>query len=325
MSLASKIGIVLGMLLVIACLIFVVKTQKDISDRQAAIDKSIVEMKQLGDGIVRSQTQYVSKDDLNKFADSIGLNMNTIINDLKNFNATVDGINHTTAITPGYHGTSLGSSGIRPGDNTAPILAGTDPYGYLKNIQLFRLSEPVGNNVSVPFGQATFSAWQAKPWGLEVYPRDYSITTVIGVDNEGKHYTYNKFTITTEDKTYEIPVKSSKFEEIYPSASFSFNPRIYLGVSGGATVNHTPHTEMTPVLSVFLFSYGKTKTTPNWAAFGLGLGYETQQSRPVAAITPITYNVGRHIPLLNNLHIAPTVTIDSKGSIGILGGVYVGL
>ena len=324
MSLMSKIGVVLGALLVIVCLIFVIKIQKDISDRQSSIEKSMVEMKQLGDGIVRSQAQYVSKDDLSKFADSIGLNLNDIKSDLKTFHATVEGINNTTVVTPGYHGISLGSSGTKPGDNTTPVV-GSDPYGYLKNIQLFGLNEPVGNNTSVPFGQSTFSAWQAKPWGLEVYPRDYDVTTVIGVDNEGKHYTYNKFTITTGGKTYDVPVKSSKFEEVYPTASFSFNPRVYLGVSGGATVNPIPHAEMTPVLSVFLFSYGKTKDTPDLALLGLGLGYETQQSRPVVAITPVTYNVGPHIPLLKNLHIAPTITVDNKGSVGVLGGVYVGL
>lgn len=319
----AKIGISIGVLLLLFTLLFMVKTQKDISDKQQAIEKSMVEMKQLGDGIVRSQGQYVSKDDLDKLGQDLGLNLKTIKSDLGSLGANLQGINTMTVATSGYHGTGLASGGTKSNGNpAAPI--GTDPYGYLTNMQIFALNEPLGSN-NVPFGQATFSAWQPKPWGLDIYPRNYNVATVIGQDADGRHYTYNKFTVTTQGKTYEVPIQSSKFEEVYPDPSFSFNPRIYLGLNGGAIVNPLPHAEMTPVLSVFLFSYGKLKADPDWATLGLGIGYETQMSRPVLAITPITYNIGHHLPLVRNLHIAPTITVDTKGSFSVLGGVFVGL
>ena len=318
-----KFGVIAGLLILVAGLIFVIKNQFDISARQEAIEKSVVEMKQLGDGIVRSQAQYVSKDDLDKFGKQLNLNLDTIQKDLGTLGASMQGINAVVVSTNGFHGTGLPSTGTVPNPDK-PTQQVNDPFGYLSNQQILAINEPFGN-VAVPFGQGTFSAWKDKPWGLDIYPRSYNVSTVIGQDEDGRHYTYNKFTVDTQGKTYTIPINSSKFEEVYPEAKFRFSPRIYLGVDGGAVINPAPKADMTPNLQVALFSYGKTKVDPDWSILGVGVGYETQANRPVLVVSPIRYNIGHHIPLVNNLHVGPTVSLDTSGGIGILGGVSVGL
>ncbi|HVI42756.1 MAG TPA: hypothetical protein VM577_19285 [Anaerovoracaceae bacterium] len=318
-----KFGVIAGLVMLVACLIFVIKNQLDLAARQEAMEKSVVEMKQLGDGIIRSQSQYVSKNDLDQFGKSLSVNLDLIQKDLDTLGANLQGINSIIAASSGFHGTGLPSTNTSPGDNKPPANV-PDPYGYLINQQNLAINEPFGST-QVPFGQTGFSAWKDKPWSLDIYPRNYKVTTVIGQDEDGRHYTYNKFVVDVQGKSYTVPVQESKFEEVYPESKFRFSPRIYLGVDGGAVVNPAPKADLTPNVQVALFSYGKTKVDPDWSILGVGVGYETQASRPVLVVSPAYYNVGHHIPLINNLHVGATVSLDTQGGIGILGGVHVGL
>lgn len=308
-----KFGVIIGIVTLIACLIFV-------ATKQTAIEKSIVEMKQLSDGIVRSQAKYVSRDDLEDFGKKLNINLSAIQQDLEVLGANLQGINSVIVSSSGSHHTNLPSTSTTPNNASNTI----DSYGYLKNQQTIVINEPFEND-NVPFGEATFSAWKDKPWGLDIYKRQYNITTVIGQDENGRHYTYNKFTIEAKGKTYTVLIRDSKFEEVYPEAKFRFSPRLYLGVDGGVVVNPNPKAEMTPNIQVSFFSYGKTTIDPDWSLLGLGLGYETQIDRPVIILSPVSYNLGHHLPLVNNLHVGPSVSIDTAGGIGILGGIRVGL
>lgn len=328
-----KFGVIAGLIMLLAGLIFVIKTQYDISTRQAAIEKSVVEMKQIGDGIARSQAQYATKDDLEKFGKDLGLNLDLIQKDLDKLGADIKGINTILASTPGYHGNGLPSTGTTPG-NPPPtpvpcppggVCLNPDPFGYLSNTQILSLNEPFSSSVQIPFGETRFKAWKDKPWDLDVYPRNYAVTTVIGQDEEGRHYTYNKFTIETQGKKYDVPIKDAKFVEQFPESAFRFSPNLYLGLDGGVVVNPSPVAELTPNMQVSLFNYGRTKVDPDWTFVGVGVGYQTQNNRPSVVLSPINYNVGHQLPLINNLHVGPTVGIDTAGGVSVMAGVRVGL
>lgn len=334
-----KFGVVAGLVVLVGLVVglgFIIKFQIDMTFRQENIEKSLVEMKQLADGIVRSQGGYVSKEDLEKKFKDLDVSLEAIQTDLDTLGADLRGINAIIASSVGYHGTNLPSTGTKPGDGNQPWNV-PDPFGYLSNQQNFSINEPFADGVNVPFGQSAFSAWKDKPWGLDVYPRNYNVTTIIGQDADGRHYTYNKFSIDVQGKNYVVPVHNSEFVEVYPEPKLRFSPRLYLAVDGGALIDPgSPETigtapeptasgELTPSVQVVLFSYGKTKVDPDWSILGVGIGYETQANRPALVVSPISYNVGHHIPLVNNLHVGPTVTLDTKGDVGILGGVRVGL
>lgn len=326
MKLSTKIIIALGSILAILALIFMIKWQHDLSVSQKSIETQMVEMKKFADGVVRSQTNVVSKDDLNTFAKDIGLNITAIQNDVKLLNASIVGISNTQVQTPGFHGNGLGSTSTKA-DATAPglPLGATDPFGYLKNIQIYSANEPFSNGLNVPFGDFGFSSWKDKPWTVNIYPRDYSVDSVISEDQAGKKFIYNKITIKTQDKTYTVPISNSTFKEALPAPSFSFNPRIFMSVQAGALINPVPSPEAVPSVGVSLFSYGKTKIDPDVSLLGISLGVEVRAVRPNIAITPIGYNIGHNIPLLHNLFIAPSVSIDTRGSVGVFGGFQVNL
>lgn len=333
-----KIGAVVGLLVLLSCLVLIMKWQHDAIAKQDALEKSIVEMKQLGDGIVRAQSEYVTKKDLENFGKDIDLKK--IQSDMDKLNAQIKGISIFVASTPGYSGHGLPSNGTIPNSGNSGHDSGTtvtcsnggsvncpnpDKYGYLSMGQFINLSEPVPNSNAIPIGQVTFKAWQEKPWDVLIYPRNYQVSTVLGQDEDGRHYVYNKFTVNSNGQTVTIPIQQSKLEEILPEASFKFSPRLYLGLDVGTHINPAPQAELTPNLQVALFSRGKTKVDPDWTFVGIGLGYESQVHRPNIILTPVAYNIAHNLPLVSNIQIGPSIAVDTAG--GFIGslGVRVGL
>lgn len=337
MSPWTKVGAVIGVLVLLTCVVLIMKWQHDLIARQDAFEKSIVEMKQLGDGIVRAQSQYVSKKDLEDFAK--GIDLKKIQADLDKLHAEIQGVSIMVASTPGFNGRGLPSSGTihNPGsigDNSGVITCpnggtvtcpNSDKYGYLNYAQVFNLNEPLNNSEHVPFGSVTFNAWQEKPWDVLIYPRNYKISTVLGQDEDGRHYVYNKFSIESNGETHVIPIQQAKFEELLPSSSFKFSPRLYVGGDIGSYITPTPQAELSPNLQVSLFSYGKTKIDPDWTFVGIGVGYESQAHRPNVMLTPFTYNVAHHLPLVTNIQVGHSISMDTAGSFAVYLGFRFGL
>lgn len=321
-----KIAMIFGMIVVIASLLLMLKWQHDQLQKQAELEKSVVEMKQLAHDIIRGQSKTVTQDDLEKLAKQAGIDLSTIRKNLDQLNAQVNGISTLFVTSSGSNQTNLPSTGStpRPGDPTVVSCPGCDPFGYLTHAQILALQESFSDGRKIPFGEAEFKAWEEKPWGLKVYPRKYAVTTVLGVDENGKHYTYSTFTVTTNGQKYPVKIDESKFAEEKPEAKFRFSPRLYLGLDIGARVK-PPNIEVNPNLQVALFSYGQTKVTPDWTFLGLGFGYATQSKELSLVVSPVNYNVAQHLPLVENLYVGPTVTLDTGGNVAVLGGIRVGM
>src|SRR5690242_8223510 len=102
-----KVSIIVGSVLLLIFLLLIVKMQRDIINKQSQLETSLVEMKQLGDGIVRSQASYVSRRDLEEFAKNSNVNLEPIEEDLKKLGAEVKGISSILVASPGYTGSNL--------------------------------------------------------------------------------------------------------------------------------------------------------------------------------------------------------------------------
>ena len=316
---AIVVGIVL---VVVALLAFIIKVQQDTIERLQFIEKSVLESKELSDGVVRAQSSYVTKGELKRLVTDQDMNFGEIRKDLKKLGGDVKGLNTVTVITPGFSGNNIPTT--TTGDpNPDPPKPGelVDRFGYFEATQNLALTEPFSDDTVVPFGEVGFSAWQEKPWSLEVLPREYRSTTVLGQDTDGRHYAYSKFQIDVDGKTYTIPIADAKIVEEFPSPKFHFNPRIYLGVDVGAVANPPAHAEVTPNIGVSFFSYGSTRVSPEWSFLTLGLGYASQTPAPVIMLAPVNYNVGKPLPLMDNFHVGPSISVDVDGNIGLyIGG-----
>ncbi len=73
-----KTAIVGGVLLVISVLAFIVKVQYGTIERLKAIETSVVESKNIGNGIVRAQSSYATQKDLERLMKEQNLSIEAI-------------------------------------------------------------------------------------------------------------------------------------------------------------------------------------------------------------------------------------------------------
>lgn len=325
MSLSTKILIFLGFLAFMVLGSVIIYKQFEISARQEAIEKQMVAQKELQDNILRSMSQYATKEQIEDFAKQSNINLEEIKKDLKTLDANVTAINTVVAHSQGQAQTGVPSTGHTPNPTPGTVDPNNpDPFGYAKNRQFLNLNEKF-SNVEVPIGQVGFSAWKDKPWDYTIHPRTYQATTVIGTDENQRHYVYNKLSMKVGDKSYDIKLDEAKTLEQYPEAKFSwFNPRIYLGIDAGANLT-PPKAEAAPSVNLQLMSYGKYKNQPDLSILQVGVTYQLDSQKVGASVMPVGYNIGKHIPLMNNLYIGPSVHLNTDGNIGIMGGIRVGM
>lgn len=322
-----KISLIFVALVVFSGLGFIIYKQYEISKRQEIIEKNMIVQKQLDDSITRSSSSYASKEDLEKFIKDSGVDINVIKKDISTFEANIIAAINSSFKSNGYSGTSLPSSSIDKNSNpnttqstTSVICDGKkidcpnpDKYGVLRDKSNFNLEEKFPL-FSIPFGNVSFSGWQQNPWGINVYERDYSIINVLSQDEDGKLINNSKFSITTNGKKYDIQISDSKLIQEVPSEKMSWwNPRLALGISGGYNISN-PGAFASPSINVQLMSYGKFKFDPTVSFIQIGVGYDTFSKKTSFELTPVAYNVGKHIPLMRNLYIGPTFGANTDKS-----------
>lgn len=324
MPLYQKILIWLGAVVVVGALGFIIYKQNEISNRQTAIEQNIIASKQLVDGIVRSQSSWATREDMEKFIKDNGVNLRAIQDDLDKLHAEVSAVNVAVTTSKGQIGTHIPTN---PGPvvNPNPIdPKNPDPYGYMKQQQTLALNEDFGT-IKVPVGSVGFSAWQEKPWNYEIKAREYKATTVIGTDENQRQTFYNKMTVKVDGKEYTLPVTSATAQQVYPEPKFYWwNPSLYVGADGAVGVNPVKG-EFTPNVNLQLMSYGRYKNQPDFSVLQVGVGYGTISQRPQAVVTPFSYNIGKNLPLINNTYVGPSLGVGTDGNVFIGAGIRVGL
>jgi hypothetical protein len=297
MTLSTKILIWLGGVLLVGALGFIIFKQIENSNRQLAIESHLVEQKQLIDGIVRSQSQWTTKEDLSKFITDSGVNLKAIKADLDKLHAEVNAVNVITAASQGQQVTNIPTTHPGPVNPNPVDPKNPDPFGYMQRQQNLDLNENFAS-LKVPLGTVGFSAWQEKPWSIDIKAREYKVASVVGTDEDQRMYFYNKFTVSVDNKDYEIPIKTATTKQEYPEAKFSWlNPRLYLGVEGSVGLNPVQG-EFTPSANIQIMSYGKYKKQPDFSILQVGAGYGVISKRPQVLVMPVSYNIGQHIPLI---------------------------
>lgn len=322
MTFLTKILLSIGGIIIVVALAFIVYTQHQISTRQLSIETQLVKQKDLIDNITRSQSEYASRADIEKFIKDNNVNLKAIQDDLSKLEASLTAVNVVTVHSSGQVNNNVPSTstGItNPNPVTTP-----DPFGYMGKTQLLSLSEKF-NNISVPIGTVGFSAWQPAPWSLDIAPRTYKVINVVGTDENQRMYVYNKFTVQVNDKSYELKVDTAETKQEFPEAKWSFwNPRLFLGVDGGINIQKVEG-EITPNIGVGIMSYGKYKNQPDFSVLQVGVGYGTVSKSLQFNIMPAAYNVGKHLPLMNNAYIGPSIHVDTVGGVSVMAGIRVGL
>ena len=334
MSPLNKILIFLAVIFALSLGGFIIYKEIETSKRQDAIEQSIVKQKELADNITRSMAEFATRKDMEDFAKQSGINLDVIKSDLNKLHAEVIAINRVDVVSTGFNGNNIGSTTTTPNTtlpDTPTVMCNgqavdcpnNDVHGYLKNRQVLSLDERFGA-AKVPFGSVGFSAWQKAPWDLTVLPRDYKIVTVIGQDENRRHYAYNKFSVGVDGKEYELKVTSATMKEEYPeSKMYWWNPRLVGGIDGGLNVTKLGG-EISPNIGIAISSYGKFKNQPDISILEIGLGYGMIRKSPEIVITPAAFNLRNLIPLTENTYIAPSLHIGADGHVIVMAGIRIG-
>jgi len=332
----TKAGLAALVVLVLAILAFIIYQQNEIIQRQKYAEKSVVEMKQLRDDIVRHQAAYATKDDVEQVIKDAGLDLKPIKDDLKKLDGRLKAVSILVAETPGYYGTSLPNTAVIPGPAPEPVVVecpdggqvecpNPDVHGYLNKFVLREIEEPFSNGKLVPVGSAGFKAWEENPWTIEVLPRKYQAATVLSQDEEGRHFAHSQLSIEVDGQRHQVPIDDAKLVEVLPRKRVRFAPRLYLGVDGGVIANPPTHADVVPNLQMSFLSYGHVKPDPHWTFLNAGVGYEAETKGVAILFSPVNYNVGKPLPFVENLHVGPSFSIDPASNFGILLGMRVGL
>ncbi len=344
MSTKTKVIIAIVVALILGVLLFWIQKQKDELAELKAKNSALVDQKDLDDGTVRNSRSIATKDDIERLIKESGIDFKLVKKDLKELGSDLKGVQSIVVKSQGWSASNVNSTSSETGTNTdgTPVtppvvtcsdgqtIACPDEFGFLTKRQELALSEHFGDT-NVPIGIVGFSSWQPSPWDATIYPREYSVTNVVSVDKDGRSNYHTQVNITSNGEEVIVPVEKAQYIEKFPKASFMFNPRLYFGVDAGimaARISGTPVDsvpEVTPNLHVALFSHGKTKLDIDWTFLGLGVGYETQNQSVGFLVSPVNYNIGKPLPLVENIFLGPTIGLDVKGQVSVMLGLRVGL
>lgn len=336
MSKAKIITISVAIILIIGLIISTKYFYDKLQVAEAEKNKVLTDFTQLKDDIARSESKYVTPEELKALAKENGIDLKPIERDVKKLDAEIKGLGRLIVKNRGKTIKNIPSTDteknpnpIEPSKVICPdgneIECPTkDEHGYLREQQILALNEPFNNDKKVPWGDVGFSAWRENPWDLTVKERKYSVTSVLSTNEDGRHIVHNKFSIEVDGEKHDIKIDSSKFMQTYPENKFRFDPSLYMGVDAGVYVFRKFGGEVVPNLQLSLFSYGKTKVNPQWQFLGVGAGYAPLRNRAHFVLSPVNYRLFNNT-FIKNTYIGPTVGVDLKGEVTIMGGVRVGL
>jgi len=339
MDTRTKIYIGVAIAALLAVLMYIVKIQHDMLTKQQEIERSIVEFKQLGNGLARIEGRMTTdKSDLEKQLKNLGVDVSKLSDDLKENGAKLEAISVSVGTTKGYKKEGMPSDWQAPIPTNSldtnsptpptPLLATNNnpdcssKYGYCNKLQGINLYEEGLDKVKIPFGNATFNATSSTPWGVEVYPRKYYSILSMGKDATGRIVAHSQMMI--EDKTgqkHKIAVDESSYIEQVAETSrmYWWNPRIMAGYSLGATTS----AEISSILSAqfFMSSYTSNKSRPKWSFIGIGGGYDIARRALVGVISPVMYNLFPTNEFIQNVYIGPTVGLSTQESVSFSGTI----
>lgn len=315
----NKTKIIIGASVIVAIIIFayIIKIQNDIANRQRNIETQTIEFKQLGDGIARLESRMVSDSaSLEQKLKDLGIDYKKIQKDLDQNNAKIDAISVVVAKTPGYVQVNVPSDSSRPNPDPVDPNVCKNPHGYCDEIKRKDLFEQ-GQSSQIPIGFVEFDATKDQPWGVNIFPRKYYSILSMGKDSQGAVFAHSQFMIEDQNGIkHKIAVdERSFFEQVDKTYRFHWwNPRIMGEYSFGARTDGN----LISMLGVkgYISAYTANYSRPTWTFIGLGAGYDMSNKKIAANFSPVAYNVFHTNDLIQNLYVAPTVSMFSDLGIG---------
>lgn len=334
-------------------LVTIIKCQQDQIESLKIDGSKSIDQKDIGSGITRSSTTQTSQAGIDASLSQNGVDSGKIRKDADQNGAGITVVVNNIANTAGSQSSGIASTrttdrkdppqvvyrdkpckcptitctATMPADgqivtpsqvSVHDVVSECHALGYDVKGQVLDLSEHFSNG-EVPFGIATFEAWKSAPWSVEIHPRAYKISTVLGETDQEQVVAYNKMSIRVRDELHEIPITESEVLQAPKSAKWRTRVRPFMDAGLSFASNG-----MNPQFSVGAFpvTYGVSRITPDWLLGGLHATYNPNGNAFGVAISPFGYKVSRLLPLFEDVYLGPRIGYE-LGS-GVNYGVFLG-
>lgn len=321
-------SIVIGFILLLAILGGGAWFLKKLYDDNRRLRNEITEFKALTENLVRSSTKWATKGDLKNSLKNfmtkedraaLEKDIKAVGGQLTAVGRTVGRINRRVA--------TLEKSDREGPENTKVVKCNDgrliDVHGYTKKAQIKELRDAN----KAPVASATFNAAKKKPWSYEVYGKSYHLVTAVSRKDSGQmvfHHQLKYGVPGKSDKKFPVKLQTSEYLQVPTSNKmYWWNPKLDVNLFVGGRIY-----EMTigpgRASSLFSFggdlgvtfsSYGPTKVDSIWRFFRLGAGYDAERQAAHFSFAPVSFNLGRPMPLLTNFYLAPQIALDTAGGI----------
>ncbi len=150
-------------------------------------------------------------------------------------------------------------------------------------------------------------------WTVNKHPL-YFYTTIVETETEegffnryAELHIENRRIPSLKGKLFPIKVEDIRWEKrAIKDKKFRFNPRLSFGAS--ITIK-----DIYPNIGMSLFSYGRTKRDMDWRFITLQAGGNNEHLS--LGLTPVSYNIGEFLPLVENLFLGLNVSINTDNEL----------
>ena len=307
---------------------------RNMKEENLKLQTEIISSKQLTESLIRGSNQWATKDDLMAMLkDSLTKDeLKSLKEDLKKMDSKLKSVGQTVGIIKNKVAKMEKSDNEGPSNDEVVVCESTgeliDTHEYTKNPQIKELTDV--NNA--PLATVEFDAASPTPWSYEIFNREYYLTTTVGEKDNGQLIFYHdlKYSIpdVNEDK-YLINLTSSEYKQIKGRSKFFWwNPKIDLNVFGGLNVYkfNFGKGRVNNIVSagadigISTSSYGETEVNSSFRFIRLGVGYDGERRAGRISFAPVLFNIGKPLPLLTNLYLAPQIGIDTAGGLTLTLG-----
>ena len=328
------IGIIVS-IFIIGLIIIGYFSYKSIINNNFLLQNEVVKFKKLTEDLIRSNTEWVKRKDIEKELKNLMTkeDLKKVKEDLKKLNSNLNAIGKTIGVVEGK--VSQLENSDAEGDETSPVEIcketgkAIDIHGYTKKVQIKKIKDI--NSASI--ASVEFDASKKAPWNYEVFRKEYKLITILGKKESGQltfHHQLQYSIPSISNKFYPINILSSEYKQVPEKnewfwlnpvldANFFIGGMFYkIGNGFGRTDNIL---SMGVDVGLSLSSYGTNKVDSLFRLFRFGLGYNIERRAGTLSFSPITFNIGKPLPLLTNLYFSPQISIDTAGGLILNAGI----